>query len=60
MDRVEFARKQIDRLSALAKECADPATREQLMKMARDYRKLLNSKARVEQRMTTPRRRLDA
>jgi hypothetical protein len=41
MDRVEFFRNQAERFAALAQGCTDPNVREQLIKMAHEYREMI-------------------
>ncbi|HKA01807.1 MAG TPA: hypothetical protein VKE70_35090 [Candidatus Solibacter sp.] len=45
MDRIEFFRRQANRFSKLAEECADPEIRAKLRTIANEYRGMLNGKA---------------
>jgi hypothetical protein len=44
MKRIEFFRRQADRFSALAQECVDRDISGKLLKMASEYREMLNGK----------------
>ena len=45
MDRIEFFRRQADRFSKLARECADAEISAKLRKIATKYREMLSGKA---------------
>jgi hypothetical protein len=44
MDRTEFFRRQADRFSTLARECANAKISAKLSAMSKEYRDLLNAK----------------
>jgi len=44
MNRIDFFRRQADRFSALAEECVDRDISDKLLKIASEYRKMLNGK----------------
>jgi hypothetical protein len=44
MNRIDFFRRQADRFSALAQECVDRDISGKLLKMASEYREMLNGK----------------
>jgi len=44
MNRIEFFRRQADRFSTLARECADRNISDKLLKIASEYREMLNGK----------------
>jgi hypothetical protein len=44
MNRIDFFRRQADRFSILAGECTDRDIRNKLLKIAREYREMLNGK----------------
>jgi len=44
VERTEFFRRQAERFSALAEECADPQVRAKLLDIASEYREMLNGK----------------
>jgi hypothetical protein len=44
LERTEFFRRQAERFSALAEECADASVRAKLRTIAREYREMLDGK----------------
>ena len=54
MDRTEFFRRQVARLSKLADECVDPDVTAKLREIAGEYRAMLNGRAPDQDQPRTP------
>ena len=56
MNRIDFFRRQAERFSTLARECPDRKISDKLLKIASEYREMLNGKGsdEAQDRSITP------